>query len=560
MSTRVPRPAQALEAVRQARSSVRRAVRRRTAGPWHAVVEQLGPDRLRGWVEVPAGAPPLRVGVFVNGVEVAATWTCERISRTVSAEVHGFSLPLRDLWSYTGTSDRVSVRIDGQRLPIAGHGLWLTPAEDGPEGLGRLRKELASGRVFGPAGRLQQSRATSTGWQRRVLGTYGQVRTVLTAELGYDVFLAYGTLLGQVREGGFVAHDQGFDAAYVSKHTDPAKAARELQEIAFLLVEHGFDVEARRASLRVSDADDPRARIDLFHLFFDEGGTLRHPFGAAGTSPVTRADWEGVRETELAGARVTVPVRAEQLVEAVYGSCWRLPVPGWDWTAHRAEAATDAHLPPAYREEVYWASFYARNDFGSGSTFQEHVQAREGLPETVIDMGCGQGRDSFAFAAAGRTVMGIDRSHVGIRHAAAKAEQVGLAERLSFAACDVSDVAALSAVLEQVRERARGGPVLFYARFFLHSIPEDVQEAVLAIVAASARPGDAFAAEFRTDKDEAAAKVYTKHYRRFQNGPEFGRRLAGVHGWEVVEEHEGTGLSPYQGEDPELYRVLARRT
>ena len=559
MSTPLAGPAQALRSVRQAGSSVRRAVRRRTAGPWHAVVEELGPDRLRGWVEVPLGAAPLRVGVFVNGVEVVATWTCDRISRTVTAEVRGFSLPLRDLWSYTRRSDRVSVRIDGVRLPIAGHGLWLTPAQDGAEGLPRLRKELASGRVFGPTGRLQQSRALSTGWQRRVLGLYAEVRAVLAAELGYDAFLAYGTLLGAVREGGFVAHDQGFDAAYVSKHTDPGKAARELQEIAFLLVEHGFEVEGRRAALRVSDAEDPRARIDLFHLFFDEGGTLRYPFGAAGTNPVTRADWQGVRETDLAGARVVVPVRAEQLVEALYGSCWRLPVPGFDWAVNRTEAAAEAQLPPAYREEVYWASFYARNDFSSGSTFQEHVQARGGLPDTVIDLGCGQGRDSFAFATAGRTVMGIDRSHVGIRHAAAKAEQVGLAGRLSFAACDVSDGAALSAVLEQVRERARGGPVLFYARFFLHSIPEDVQEALLTIVASSARPGDAFAAEFRTDRDEAAAKVYTKHYRRFQNGPAFGQRLAAVHGWKVVEEQEGTGLSPYRGEDPELYRVLARR-
>jgi len=559
MALRHTGPAQALQGVRQAGETLRRAVRRRRTGPWHAMVERFEPAGLSGWVEVPEDAPPVRVALKVNGTEVMSTWASDRLERTGTGVVRGFSLEVGGLWQFCRREDKVTVRVHDERLPIAGHGLWLAPPEDGPRTVKALRKELARGMVFGRSGALQRSKALDTLWQEQVMALYSRTRALLSAELGLDVFLMYGSLLGAVREGGPISHDNDLDAAYVSRHTDPKQAARELQQIAFLLVERGFDVDCRRTTLHIHDSDDPRVRIDLFHTFFDEGGTLRFPFGAAGTTDLVRDDWQGVQETDFLGQRVLVPVCAEQLVEVLYGAGWRQPVPGFNWKRDRTQQARDAWMPRAYHEEVYWAGFYARNDFGDGSTFHDLVEARDELPRDVVDIGCGQGRDSFAFAIAGRRVTGIDRSHVGIRHAGAKAEQLGLSDRLSFSACDVSDVDALTAVFAQVRERAAGGPVLFYARFFLHSIPASVQEALLGIIRSSARPGDWFAAEFRTDKDEAGDKVHTQHYRRFQNGKQFGRRLSEVFGFEVVEEQEGTGLSPYKGEDPELYRVLARR-
>ena len=45
--------------------------------------------------------------------------------------------------------------------------------------------------------------------------------------------------------------------------------------------------------------------------------------------------------------------------------------------------------------------------------------------------------------------------------------------------------------------------MLFYMRFFLHSIPADVQAGLMSTISDVARSGDVLAAEFRTDKDEA---------------------------------------------------------
>jgi len=54
-------------------------------------------------------------------------------------------------------------------------------------------------------------------------------------------------------------------------------------------------------------------------------------------------------------------------------------------------------------------------------------------------------------------------------------------------------------------------------------------------------------------------KVHGNHFRRFQNAAEFGRRLSSEYGFSILHEEEGTGLSPYRGEDPVLYRVVAAR-
>lgn len=228
-------------------------------------------------------------------------------------------------------------------------------------------------------------------------------------------------------------------------------------------------------------------------------------------------------------------------------------------TLQPAGVTGTSRISDAAAEEIYWANFYAHTEYTSGSTFFDRVVTVDRVPRRLIDLGCGDGRDSYAFAAAGWSVLGVDRSRIAVAHAGRKAEQLDHAEAARFVACDVADVPALRATLQAELDRAGDEPVMFYARFFLHSIPEDVQDGLMAQVAELARPGDWFAAEFRTDADASSQKVHQKHYRRFQNGPAFGHRLSAEYGFTPVEVEEGTGLSPYRGEDPHLYRIIARR-
>ena len=524
----------------------------------NAVVEVFERREISGWIEVEPGSAPVRVGLFINDDEVAATWAMARTGRRVAGELRKFRFALYDLWRFTSHTDRVSVRVAGHPLPIAGKGTFYRPKQDGAESLPVLKRRLASGYVFGQGGRLQLSKSVDTKWQSTVMGLYSRVNAALEDGFGYQAFLCYGTLLGAVREGGFIGHDLDFDCAYLSKHSDSSAVLAELKAIAFYLIDRDFDVIAKRTCLAIRDKASDGVKIDLFHLFYDQAGEIRFPFGVAGTSTFHKSQFTHTRAIQLAGHPALVPNSAELLLEHIYGADWRTPNPGFNWQNDRTISAREGIISVDDVEEVYWANFYARASYERGSTFCDFVAGQSGLPGVVIDIGCGDGRDSYAFAKAGKRVVGIDRSHVGIRHATAKSEKLGYGADIEFKACDVNDGQRLRDIIEQARI-GNAEPLLFYLRFFLHSISAETQHALMELLRQCSHPGDVLAAEFRTDKDETKTKVHAKHFRRYQNGPAFAAALADEYGFEVRIQQEGNGFSPYNGEDPELFRVVAHR-
>jgi SAM-dependent methyltransferase len=522
------------------------------------LVEEFGELRVRGWVATLPGSKPVRVVLQVNSLEIVATWATDGRPAHGGDELRPFDFVVRDLWGFCKQRDRLSISVGGRPLPIVGHGMYRAPSRSGAQNLAALRAKLQDGYVFAQNGYLQLSKRLDTAWQARVMALYDRVRLALSASHGYDVFLMYGTLLGAVREGTAIGHDLDFDAAYVSGLRGGAAAAAELREIALTLIDRGFDIQSKSTVLVIQDPADPETRIDLFHLYFDEAGDLQFPFGVAGTTEISASEWQGTREVEFCGAPALVPKNAEQMVELIYGPGWRSPKPGFDWRRDRTKRGEAGMLPLTYVQDVYWSNFYSRTTFQAGSPFFESVNARPTTPNAILDIGCGDGRDALAFASADRTVLGIDRSSVAVRRASERAAELGLEARVRFAVCDLADAEAFSRMVAELSDEA-SGPRLFYLRFLLHSIPAEVQETLLTTIGACATPGDQLAAEFRTDKDEQLNKAFGKHYRRYQDGPQFGVDLRERYGFEVLEEVEGQGLSPYQDEDPYLYRVIAVR-
>ena len=169
--------------------------------------------------------------------------------------------------------------------------------------------------------------------------------------LGHEVLLNSGTLLGLVRDGTVLGHDDDVDLAVVlgrDDSPDAAGAAREWRELRVRAAEAGLldaDFERRRPShCRVVTEDG--LKIDLFPAW--QGGDRMfvwpHTYGEVPAADVLPPEQRRIGPD---GSVVLLPRRPEPLLESNYGPGWRQPDPTYrfDWDrAHRRFAGFLGHL------------------------------------------------------------------------------------------------------------------------------------------------------------------------------------------------------------------------
>lgn len=117
--------------------------------------------------------------------------------------------------------------------------------------------------------------------------------------------------------------------------------------------------------------------------------------------------------------------------------------------------------------DVTYDRWYRESDQACGEPFplfEQFCAAQVGPGTTVLDLGCGQGRDALLFARHGASVVGVDISAVGVEQLNARAAVEGLpiqafvGDVLADVPTGVFDVVLLDRVLHmapQAEDRAR---------------------------------------------------------------------------------------------------------
>ncbi len=151
-------------------------------------------------------------------------------------------------------------------------------------------------------------------------------------------FASYGTLLGFIRDGGFIAHDADIDLGVLPGTITPQKLVDIL-----LRQESGFRfVRALEFREHITEVTFQCMKIVLDFFFYEVDGDRmfvtsyfwepgrRYPSARENSvrriyqAPVTH-----LTKMTVHGVNVSVPVNSEELIASQYGPGWRVPDPRW---------------------------------------------------------------------------------------------------------------------------------------------------------------------------------------------------------------------------------------
>lgn len=370
------------------------------------------------------------------------------------APVVGDGLPAgvpRDALRFQPWPDALLPRLRG-RFRVR---LRLIDSEDGPEAtavLGRPDAPPALSDRFGRPlvvnkwGRLGHAIADAdSGMVERMLDHMDEVRALLEERLGPVVLITGGTLLGPVREGRILPHDDDADLTYLSGHSHPADVILEAFEIGRLLRAAGYEVlrlSAGHLQIHFSHRGVPDHYVDVFTGFFLHGHWHQH-FAIRTTAE--RDELLPPSTVAVEGREEPAPKRPELMLEANFGPGWRTPDPSF---AFRLPASTGDRFYGWFadynvdREDWDDELLLALHDPAAEpvriSAFARWVDRRAPEESALLELGCGLGTDALAMAEAGRTVRAVDFSRYAV--AAAEERRAGREPDVSFEVLNLLDL------------------------------------------------------------------------------------------------------------------------
>ncbi|HXH80457.1 class I SAM-dependent methyltransferase [Nocardioides sp.] len=428
----------------------------------------------------------------------------------------------RRIWSFWSVRDS---SVDGPRRRIA----WPERLTLHLEGTTRLGLALGDGTsVFDDEVRLgtEDRRLTVVGRDGALLGIdmYGKLvktfetkdrseltplldalETVLALlhEQGLAAFPAYGTLLGAVREGTFLGHDNDADVGYVSRHTHPIDVIRESHRVQRAVERQGCATSRHSGGafkIDVPDADGSVRGLDVFGGFFAEGhlallGEIWEPYQREWIFPLGTVT--------LDGRELPAPADPERLLAAAYGPGWRVPDPAFQYVKDPdVQRRFDEWFRGTRLHRAAWDHRYGLArllpPYQPPHDISRHLHEREDPDAWVLDLGCGRGRDSRWLAKQGRRVVGLDYSDVAMQFVRTAAlEQGWPLELRTMNLLELRHVLSWGALLA-----SRPGPRTVLARHLIDSTSTYGVDNFWRLVSMVLRPGDRVHLEFLTEEIE----------------------------------------------------------
>jgi len=206
------------------------------------------------------------------------------------------------------------------------------------------------------------------------------------------------------------------------------------------------------------------------------------------------------------------------------------------------------------KNNTYWNNYYNSKDINNKpSNFAKFIKKKYIKKKTtLLDVGAGDGRDSFYFLNQAKYIFAIDQSDVVINKNKLKTKRLSL-KNILFKRLPSNKLKTLHNKKIDI----------IYARFFLHAINEANENKFLSIIKKDFKGSIIIALEFRTTKDVLRKKGkkisinerVTDHYRRFIDINNFKKKLEKMK-FKILYTKSGINLSKSPNDNPHLCRIV----
>ena len=205
---------------------------------------------------------------------------------------------------------------------------------------------------------------------------------------------------------------------------------------------------------------------------------------------------------------------------------------------------------PDKKDLIYWKNFYKKNckPFLQ-SSFAEYCLQFLNRDDSILEIGCGNGRDCLFFANRGYNVLGVDIQKEEISFLNSRYKN----ENLCFLALDAANLPPMKPFDK------------IYSRFSLHSISETAENSLLDWIRKHLKEDGLFCVESRSINDLclklgkrlSEKENYTDHYRRYMDKRVFCKKLI-ERGFEILYLDESDKFAVMGDDRPSCIRILAK--